>query len=97
MNPFLKGILDNVMSDVTTFAVDIGRITDVTKGVCMYRGSLTTRPCTEAVTFLMQLKTQTVSREQVHLYHMTDGGGLYGNNRHVQPVNGRKVTCYVEK
>lgn len=97
VNPFLKGILDNVKSDITTFAVDIGEITEVTKGTCMYRGSLTTPPCTEAVTFLMQLKTQTVSREQVHLYHLTVGGGLYGNNRPIQALNGRKVTCYVQK
>lgn len=95
-NALVRDVLNAVVSDTPVFAANIGSIVRIYQGgVCAYKGSLTTPPCTEAVTFLMQNKRQLVSKEQVHTYHLTCGGGMHGNNRPVQPLNGRKLTCYL--
>lgn len=95
-HPLFKQIIDAVVSDKPVFAVKIGRFLRFNEGgVCAYNGGLTTPPCTEVVTFLMQNKRQIVSKEQVHTYLLTCGGGMYGNNRPLQPLNARKLTCYL--
>jgi len=52
-----------------------------------YRGSLTTPPCSEGVSWLMMTEPVTASREQVEAF-----SALFPvNNRPVQPLNGRRL------
>jgi hypothetical protein len=61
-----------------------------------YKGSLTTPPCSEIVTWLVVNQPQAISREQVaainSLYrNNTRFAGGKGNNRAVQPLNERLI------
>ncbi len=61
-----------------------------------YKGSLTTPPCSEIVTWLVINQPQTISREQVALINSlyrndTKFAGGQGNNRAVQPLNERYI------
>ncbi|MCY3746345.1 MAG: carbonic anhydrase family protein [Acidobacteria bacterium] len=52
-----------------------------------YRGSLTTPPCSEGVSWLMMTEPVTASREQIEAFR-----ALFPvNNRPVQPLNGRRL------
>lgn len=68
---------------------------DPSKGFCTVTGSLTTPPCDEDVTWLVSLDIQTTSMQQVNWYKRTVGATLFGNNRPVKPIMGRKISCYV--
>jgi len=57
--------------------------------VATYRGSLTTPPCTENVTWYVFTQPASVSAKQLAIF--TDALGT-GNFRPVQPLNGRAVT-----
>ena len=52
-----------------------------------YRGSLTTPPCSEGVSWLMMTEPVTVSREQIEAFRAI----FPVNNRPVQPLNGRRL------
>ena len=52
-----------------------------------YRGSLTTPPCSEGVSWLMMTEPVTASREQIEAFRAL----FPGNNRPVQPLNGRRL------
>lgn len=95
VNSYIKQILNGVTKDKGTFKISPSKIIDSRKGYCVYTGSLTTPPCSEGVTFLMAMNVETVSKRQVHEYYVTAGAPFDGNNRPVQPLNGRKITCYV--
>lgn len=94
-NGFMKQVLNGVQRGSDQFKVFPGVIMNPNFGFCGYVGSLTTPPCTEGVTFLMQLKVQKVSRVQVHDFLLSAGYPIEGNNRPIQPTNGRDITCYV--
>ena len=52
-----------------------------------YRGSLTTPPCSEGVSWLVMTEPVTASREQIEAFR-----ALFPvNNRPVQPLNGRRL------
>lgn len=59
----------------------------------MYDGSLTTPPCSEAVTWLVSAQPLPVSREQLEEFRTLEGldGEVDRNFRPVQPSNGRPV------
>lgn len=93
-SPFIQSVLDNVAADKKSFPVDLKSIIDKSVGFCSYGGSLTTPPCTEAVTFYMSMHVPTVTRRQVLHYAVAAGASYDGTNRPLQPLNDRQITCY---
>ena len=52
-----------------------------------YSGSLTTPPCTEGVTWLVMVQQPSLTQQQISAFT-----SIYdGNNRPVQPLNGREI------
>lgn len=92
---FLRSILSALAADKTEFNVFPGGVIDASKGYCVYTGSLTTPPCSEGVTFMMSNNVVTASKREVFDYSVTAGASYDGNNRPVQALNDREVTCYV--
>lgn len=95
-NAVFASILANNAAGNERFDVDVDGLIG-NKGYCMYSGSLTTPPCTEGVTWLLAIQTQAVSKSQVDEYVAGTGSGEFGNNRHIQPLNGRDITCFTRK
>lgn len=95
MNPLVSQVMANVMQDKPQFMVNPGAVINNKKGICTVSGSLTTPPCTEIVTFVMQLNVQIISKEQENDFRISVGGGLDGNARPIQPLKGREITCFV--
>lgn len=93
-NAFMQGVLEHVERDESTFEVDLSDVVDLSDGVCSYSGSLTTPPCTEGVMFYMQNKILSISKLQVHKYRLATGFSIHGNNRPLQPLNSRNITCF---
>lgn len=92
---FLGPILTQICVGSNTIAVLLSLILTNNNGFCSYNGSLTTPPCSEGVTFIIANKIQSVTLGQVADYRQTSGAlPLYGNNRPVQNLNGRMITCY---
>ncbi|GMY14829.1 alpha carbonic anhydrase 7-like isoform X2 [Fagus crenata] len=59
-----------------------------------YLGSLTTPPCTEGVTWIVNQKINTASSEQVQLLHEANFDYARNNARPVQPLNDREIFLY---
>lgn len=95
VNAYFKEILKGVSEGKNKVLVQTNEVIDAAKGYCSYSGSLTTPPCSEDVTWMMSLNIETVSRRQVHAYFVSAGASFDGNNRPIQPLNGRNITCYV--
>lgn len=62
-----------------------------------YMGSLTVPPCTEGVTWIINKKIRTVSREQVKQLRLAVHDYAEMNARPVQPLNLREVQFYGPK
>lgn len=95
VNKYFEEILEGVSEGKEKFFVRTNKVVAAKKGYCVYSGSLTTPPCSEGVTFMMALNIETVSRRQVHEYSVSAGASFDGNNRPVQPLNLRSITCFV--
>lgn len=95
VNKYFEKILEGVLNDKKEVYVKTNMVVDASKGYCVYSGSLTTPPCSEGVTFMMAMNIETVSRRQVHAYAVSAGASFDGNNRPIQPLNGREITCFV--
>jgi len=66
------------------------------KSYYTYKGSLTTPPCTEAVTFLLLDEVQYITFDDIAFFRKIwtnnyNFAGYNGNNRAVQPINGRPI------
>lgn len=94
-NRELNAIIQKLDNGDSEFSMDMSKMVDHDMGYCSYKGSLTTPPCTESVTWFMSMHVPTVSRRQVHHYVSSVGTSIDGNHRPTQPMNGRPVTCYV--
>mmetsp|Transcript_20430 Transcript_20430/g.55004 ORF Transcript_20430/g.55004 Transcript_20430/m.55004 type:complete len:221 (+) Transcript_20430:511-1173(+) len=66
-------------------------------GALSYSGSFTTPPCTQGVNWVLLKHTPTMAEEQMHEFEQLIGHSgchlncFVGNNRPVQPLNGRTV------
>lgn len=91
-NQFLKKIIDILPEDgdLITFegSIDVNELIPAEKGYYFLTGSLTTPPCSENVKWFI-LKTQIeASKEQIEKFASLMPEG---NNRPVQPLNGREI------
>lgn len=91
----LAKLMHKMKLGVEELSLDLRTIVKPKEGYCSYVGSLTTPPCSEGVTFMMAMHTETVTERQVAIYRLSSGLGADGNNRPQMPLNSRKVTCYV--
>lgn len=81
---------------------DLGALFEGAKEVnsyFMYKGSLTTPPCTEAVNWYVSNTVLSASKEQLAFFEKKwpknlDFAGGKGNNRVLMPVNGRDLLLY---
>ena len=69
--------------------VNINQLLPDNKTYWRYRGSLTTPPCTEGVTWAVLKTPVALSAEQLDKFHYIVGPA---NNRPLQPLNERKIT-----
>lgn len=90
-----KNLIKNIGADKESFRVPLGSIINANKGYCTYTGSLTTPPCSEGVTFMMSMNIPYVTKRQVHDYAVSAGASYDGNNRPLNPINNREITCYI--
>ena len=67
--------------------VDADDLLPASRASYRYTGSLTTPPCSEDVTWIVMSSPATISAEQLARLRAT----LVGNNRPVQPLNGRPL------
>ena len=71
-------------------AFDPGTLLPEGRGYFRYRGSLTTPPCSEVVSWVVMTESISVSQAQVDAF-----AALYPMNaRPVQPLNGREIQLY---
>jgi len=81
--PATKG----VAAHLEHVAVDVNRLLPSRKTTYRYDGSLTTPPCSEGVTWIVMTTPVQASASQLGRFRAV----LSGNNRPVQPLNGRVV------
>jgi carbonic anhydrase len=91
-NTVLQAVWDHLSTQIGSQAVDVlvnaTELLPVTQTAYRFSGSLTTPPCTEGVSWLVMTSPITVSSEQIEAFQ-----NLYeGNNRPLQPLNGRDLS-----
>jgi carbonic anhydrase len=67
--------------------IDAMNLLPTNRGYYSYDGSLTTPPCTEQVKWAVLMTPVSLSEAQIRRFREV----IHGNNRPVQPLNGRKV------
>lgn len=70
-----------------TTTVDVDKLLPADRGYYSYQGSFTTPPCTEGVYWMVLQSIVELSEAQVEKFRAI----IHGNNRPVQPLNGRIV------
>ncbi|XP_016471959.1 alpha carbonic anhydrase 7-like [Nicotiana tabacum] len=104
-DPFLFGLRRHISSMIDQEGEErkLGKIdpnyiiSSPTKKYYRYMGSLTTPPCTEGVTWIVNKKVQTVSRGQVMLLRKAVHDSAERNARPVQPHNEREIHLLLPK
>ncbi|XP_055523480.1 carbonic anhydrase 2-like [Wyeomyia smithii] len=85
-----------VLPDPTVFNIK-GLIGARRRPYFSYHGSLTTPPCFESVTWIVQRKTLPISERQLNVFRSlrdSNGNPLVDNYRELQNLNGRSVFYY---
>jgi carbonic anhydrase len=96
-NPFITALqLQTQNPSITTLPMEALVAGLKKNAIYSYEGSLTTPPCTETVTWIINNEPQPISTAQLALItnHFA-GNSLFakghGNNRATQPLNGRTI------
>lgn len=90
---YLKAMVETHINETSPGMIDPSDITCYDESFYRYKGSLTTPPCTEGVTWTVQKKIRTVSRRQVAL--LLDAVQSNENARPLQLINERIIYLYV--
>ena len=105
-NPLITKLLDAEQNaaagtgdpGVGVSGAEWGTIERPQAGFCHHMGSLTTPPCTEQLAWFIEMQVMPISARQVARFrdYRTRNTGLneLGNNRPLQPTNGRQITCF---
>jgi len=80
--------------DGKEFEMEIPATTKLAEGYYRYNGGLTTPTCNELVTWTVFKNVQYISVAQYYAIMGWKDGNLRGNDRKVQPMNGRSLTFY---
>ncbi len=91
-NPAFASVWDNMPTKdrrtrKSSATVDAGRLLPADRRYFQYMGSFTTPPCTEGVLWMVLQSPVELSQAQVDQFRAV----IHGNNRPVQPLNGRKI------
>jgi len=97
-HPFIEGLkLHNVGTDISLNMNDL-LSDDLTDGMTFhaYKGSLTTPPCSQNANFYVLEKPLKITKDQLDNFNLRwkdnfNFANGHGNNRPVQPLNGRTV------
>ncbi|VFQ73073.1 unnamed protein product [Cuscuta campestris] len=81
------------LGDINGLQNELRKLTN-TNRYYTYKGSLTTPPCTEDVTWIVIGKYGTISNDQVQLLKRPLDNESKNNPRPLQPLNGRRVEAY---
>lgn len=92
-NPAFAPVWSNLPTDAnrkreSAAVVDPGALLPADRGYLRYMGSFTTPPCTEGVLWLVLRSPGELSAAQIAAFRAV----LDGNNRPVQPLNGRAIS-----
>jgi len=79
---------------VTQVEIEIPATAKLAEGYWRYNGGLTTPKCNELVTWTVFKNVQYMSEKQYNEFMTWKDGNLRGNDRQVQPMNGRTLTFY---
>ncbi|KAK4799830.1 hypothetical protein SAY86_025195 [Trapa natans] len=96
-NGFLSHVSGQIQSlidkkeEMPIGAVDPRHIKEDGKNYYQYTGSLTTPPCSQGITWIINQKVLTVSSDQVDLLRQAVFDYAKENARPLQPINGRQV------
>lgn len=101
-NPLLNPIVNNlraiiVFNSKTTFEepITLGNLIPTTNEIFYtYKGSLTTPPCSETVTWILFTQVPRIGYSQLYEFEQLDNNEntfVGDTNRNLQPLNGRKV------
>lgn len=92
-------IREHVSQDITKNIFDYDEINDDTgnlRAFCTYEGSLTTPPCSENVTWILDMHFREISKTAMNFFHSQVDrfeNPLDNNFRNLQKLNGRHVSC----
>ena len=75
------------MQQIEQVAIDAGDLLPSTRTSYRYDGSLTTPPCSEGVKWFVLTTPIELSEAQIAAFAAI----IHGNNRPVQPLNGRQL------
>ena len=96
-NALLKKYLDKFPKKKGTYksgeSFDLNQLLPADKSYYHYKGSLTTPPCSEIVSWYVMKEPVEASKEQIEKFSEI----LHNNYRPVQPLNGRTIYKFEEK
>ncbi|KAI7755135.1 hypothetical protein M8C21_026005, partial [Ambrosia artemisiifolia] len=101
-DPFIQNLSESKFKEIGTNGNDLGKVsasssTSGSKKYYRYRGSLTTPPCSEGVTWTIAETIKSISKDQIELLKGPLDPEFKENARPVQELTGRTVTQFEDK